>query len=102
MHFGNSPASVPRGAKGCDSSAVTKRAPSPAPPCSLIEAGSVPGHLEIVQDRRTRIEGHARGPGCARVIAGAVPAALGGGHHIARIADKVRLTFHLHAEDRKS
>src|SRR5471032_2752128 len=37
---------------------------------------SVSGNLEIVQDRRTRVEGHARGPGRARIIARTVPAAL--------------------------
>ena len=46
----------------------------------------VPGRLEIVQDRRARIERHARRPGRAGIVAGAVPAALGGDHHVTRIA----------------
>ena len=51
-----------------------------------------------MQDRRARIERHARRPGRARIVAGAVPAALGRRHDVARLGGEVRQAFDLDAD----
>src|SRR5471032_1867242 len=57
--------------------------PFPCKPCRPV---LVARRVEVMQDRGARIERYAGGPRRARVIARTVPAALGGGHHVTRIA----------------
>src|SRR5436190_20133633 len=58
----------------------------------------VPRDLEIVQDRRTRIEGNPGRPGSSRIVAGAVPAALRRRHDVAGLIGEVLLAFDLDAD----
>src|SRR5690349_5358247 len=55
------------------------------------KAGLVAGRFEVMQDRGTRVEGNPGRPRRARIVARTVPAALGGGHDVARLIGEVGL-----------
>src|ERR1700722_18778452 len=83
----------------CFSQRKRRRRLSTPPPIHVTPARPlIASRFEVMQDRRTRIERHAGGPGRAGIVAGAVPAALRRRHHIARIADEILLAFDLHAD----